>query len=74
LHKDDCGAITHRRATVTSHVSPVYSRVAYLRPSCIGLVQFSSVVEDGRRGSPASRSLRTEQRHCRGRPEGLAGG
>jgi hypothetical protein len=33
----------------------------------LAFVQFSSIVEDGRRGTPAPRSLRTEQRGGRTR-------
>jgi hypothetical protein len=49
LHKDACGAITlggDRR----DH-----------RPFSLAFVQFSSIIEDGRRVIPAPRSLRTEQ-------------
>jgi len=34
----------------------------------LAIVQFSSFAEDGRRGLPATRSLRTEQRFGKGKP------
>jgi len=34
----------------------------------LAIVQFSSIAEDGRRGLPATRSLRTEQRFGKGKP------
>src|SRR4029079_12392052 len=34
--------------------------------SMLAIVQFSSIAEDGRRGLPATRSLRTEQRFGKG--------
>ena len=56
LHKNGSGAITHLIRT---------ARVVAVRS--LAFVQFSSVVEDGRRGFPAPRSLRTEQRSGQGR-------
>jgi hypothetical protein len=54
LHKNAGGAITQRIAVVATTI-----RIS------LAFVQFSSIIEDGRRVIPAPRSLRTEQ--CDGR-------